>query len=542
METIAFENCYMCYLENNPYKYPSIDVETMIEGTTLESEFINTGWHIVPNFLWRHVVTPGQWTSLMMGCEAYKVKSISGTMYNPIPITTSLAIQRTNEFSAFNNCTYALTYTDNKYETQWFKWYDLARRDQLHLALKEGMIWEGTQQGDAAQNYTAKRYLWPIYSWQRPNMRTIIDNVWSQGKIGGAGVYDVDTQIDSTAILRHTRACPGGVFWDPFNCPDEIGELRAGKNAIGFSWTPHKIDEDKMFNLDALASFGQWTTDGPFCGVGRPGTWRRTTNMDPDTATTFGLAQKQPTSNSGVTSYDDYTIPNMAFLPIVPTKWFWKEIENSIIDTGEENVGPSSTHTQFKAWRKADKYYAGTEWEAYKYPVCQWFTKGIPLFDRQNTLIKTTTQISFKIKIVIEGKKRRSAYYAPTYGPISGDQIYYHTNKRAIMQPACIRYRTGGGRRTWQNIQALWEAGTDTNNTNHNISNFKAHPRLDIYKWDAGTTNPTTQEAMFYTNQHRPAGIPDGQRVHGKQGPGTNIRVTWHRDTDTAEITMEDDE
>lgn len=131
----------MTYIDNDPYHYPSIDVETILEGHNIEAEYTETGWHVIPNFMWRHVCTPGQWASLIIGCEKYAVKAIKGIIYNPIPITTSLAIQRTNQFSAFNNCTYAMTYTDNKYETNWYRWYDIPRYEQLHLAHKEGLIW-----------------------------------------------------------------------------------------------------------------------------------------------------------------------------------------------------------------------------------------------------------------------------------------------------------------------------------------------------------------------------------------------------------------
>lgn len=440
-----------------------------------------------------------------------------------------------------------MTYTDDKHETQWYKWYDLPRYQQLHLALKEGVIWSGSGTTDASgPNYNPHRYQWPKYRWQRPQMRTTIDNVWSQGKIGQAGVFDVDATGDG-AVTAPTRAWPSGIFWDPLNCPDEIGELRAGKNSISFSFTPCDADQGKMFNLDAIASFGQWTTDGPFCGVGRPGQWIETTTMDPDQACTFGLAEKQPNTagvgsgNTNVTDYDDYTIPNMYNLPIMPTKWFWIEQGRSIIDSMEENEPASNRGwTQVKNWRKGNKYYPGTEYEAATYPPCQWFTKGIPLFDATTSQIKTTTQVSFQISITLEGKKRRSAYYAPTHGPWSGDQLYYHTNKRGIFQPSCIRYKTGGKRRTWQNIQALLV--TQDKNSNYatqNVSNVKKHPRMDNYLYNP---NAASANDLFYTVAHRPLGIPDntGHSTLKTTQP-TGIRVKWTRETDSTEIIMDEE-
>nr|WPV87705.1 capsid protein VP1 [Chaphamaparvovirus anseriform 7] len=551
-ETIAFENVYMCYIKNEPYKYPSIDVDIMVEGTTAPWEYIDTGWHIIPNFLWRHCVIPRQWASLVTNCEAYALKAVEGVIYNPIPITTNIAIQRTNLFSAFNNCTYALTYDDNKYETNWFRWNDLTRQRQLHLSQREGIIWYGTQQvtGDSnnqTHEYYPTRYHWPIFGWQRPQMRTVINDVWSQGKIGQAGVFDCDTstQDTTTGILGHRHALPGGIFWDPFNCPDEIGELRAGKNSISFRYEAPDEDKGKFFNLDVMANYGQWSTDGPFCGVDRPGTWKQTTACDPDTATTFGLAEKQGTASGGnVTPYDDYTIPNFANLPLAPTKWFWHEVGKSICDSMEENEPASNAgHTQFKDWRKINKYYPGTELESCKYPPSQWFCKGIPLWDANNALIQTTTQVSFKIKLIVEGKKRRSAYYAPTHGPWSGDQLYLHTNKRCILQPAAIRYKTGGIRRTWQNINTLLKVGNTSQDNDRNAQNFKIHPRQDIYLWKTGLTD---KNQLMYDPRHRPAGINDSlaesyQDIAGrqhKQGDASNIVVTWSRDTDKTEIHM----
>ena len=122
----------MTYIDNNPYQYPSIDVANMVQDTIYDAMVVNTGWHIIPNFLWRHCVIPRQWNALVTNCEAYAVKGIKGTIFNPIPITHNISLQRTSLFSAFNNCTYAMTYTDDKYETQWFPWNTLERNKQLH--------------------------------------------------------------------------------------------------------------------------------------------------------------------------------------------------------------------------------------------------------------------------------------------------------------------------------------------------------------------------------------------------------------------------
>nr|QRK03689.1 capsid protein 1 [Duck-associated chapparvovirus 2] len=532
--TIKFSNVYMTYIDNAFFKYPSIEVETIILGTHKQAEYINTGWHIVPNFLWRHVITPRQWAQLVMECEAYQVKSIHGTIYNPIPITTNLSLQRVNLFSAFNNCTYAMTYTDKMYETSFFPWFELPVHKRLHLAQKEGVIWTGAMTQESSGSVTDhkySRYQWPIYQWQRPAMKTIFDNTWSQGKTGGNGVYNVDATVDES---NPKLAIPGGVFWDPFNCPDDIGELRAGKNAIDFSWSTAECDKGKWYNLDQMVQYTTWSTDGPYCGVGRPQEMFNTTKMDPAYATTYGLAEASatdPTHGSGVLAYEDYTIPNYANLPIVPTKWFWKEIEKSIIDMDQT----TGKNTAIPFYRKANKYWSGTEWECYTYPPCQWFVKGIPLCDANDDQIRTTTQVSFRISIELEGRIRRSAYYAPTHGPWSGEQLYTHTNKRAIFQPACIRYKTGGRRRTWQNMQTPMLSSTgDVTNTNK--SNLTEHARQDGYIWEFNKQ----LAAMCYNNDHHPAGIPDHASHNRMYQP--SIKVKWTKDTDSTEIIMEEDE
>nr|UNY47992.1 MAG: capsid protein [Chaphamaparvovirus sp.]UNY48114.1 MAG: capsid protein [Chaphamaparvovirus sp.] len=532
-ETIKFQNVYMTYIDNNPYQYPSIEVANMIQGTIYDAIEVNTGWHIIPNFLWRQCIIPRQWDSLVRNCEAYCVKGIKGTIFNPIPITHNISLQRTSLFSAFNNCTYAMTYTDDKYETDWFPWNTLERKKQLHLSQREGLVWTGTQTD--AQHHTPTRYQWPIYSWRKPYCRNLFDDNWSQGKSGQAGVYDTDA---TTSLADSHQAIPNGVFWDPFNCADEIGELRAGKNSIEFSWAPADCDANKFFNLDWLAAYSTWTVDGPFQGEGRPWTLYKTIDMDPGNFATYGLAMSQSQSNTGSQpkKYQDYTVPNMFNMPIMPTTQFWIEIKNSIVDWyGESSQQQSGTMTWFK---KPDKYWSGTEYEACTYPPQQWFCKGIPIYDAGNNPIKTTTQVSFRIEITLEGRKRRSAYFAPTYGPTSGDQLYYQHNSKGIFQPACIRYRTGGRRRAWQNMNTPQAFGNNTENKN----NLDRYPRQDCYQWkyDAASIGE-----IQYNQHHRPVGIGDDTSANHPSRSVKNIekiRVTWSRDTDSTEIHMDDEE
>lgn len=380
-------------------------------------------------------------------------------------------------------------------------------------------------------------------------MRTIFENVWSQGKQGQAGVHDVATGTADSMLREGKLVSPAGIFWDPLNRPEEIGELRAGKNSIGFNWNVHSSDEDKWFNLDLIAAYTMWSTDGPYCGIGRPGTFKDTSSMDPAVASTYGLASKSFTDSNGenATDYADYTVPNYANMPLLPTKWFWKELESSVMDwlPGQTSATSSSN---VPWWWKANKYWSGTEKESALYPPCQWFCKGIPLYDTANSIIRTSTQISFEIKLVLEGKKRRSAYYCPTYGPISGQQLYQHGNDKLIYQPACIRYRTAGMRRTWQNMCPEWvyTRGNGTQNQNQNIINVKKHPRVESFYYKSDVIDANDVDAKCrYNQKHAPTGLPDkgganrAQNIFGHKESQANIRVTWNKATDTTEIIME---
>lgn len=541
----------MVYVDNDPYEYPSIDLEHVVERDTIKNDLmIPTGWHVIPNFLWRHVCIPRQWDELVHGCEAYKVKSITGTVYNPIPITSNISLSRINLFSAFNNCTYGMTYTDDLYETDWYPWLTLRPEYQLHLGQREGLVWRGTQQSDS-NTYYCNRYYWPKYEWRRPNMRNIFDNTWSQGKDGQAGVHDTQIGLGDTSIKNGKLVTPNGVFWDPLNRPDKIGEIRAGKNSIGFHYSVHPSDEDKWFNLDVMAAFSAWGPSGPYCGQGRPGTLKETTAMDPIIASTYGLARRNTEDRrsqgsahgTGAIPMADYTIPNLAWQPIMPTMWFWKELQQTV---AEWLPGPEdqSTGNTIPYWWKINKGWPGTEKEACLYPPTQWFIKGIPLYDASNEHIRTTTQMSFKIKLVLEGKKRRSAYYCPTYGPISGQQLYYQTNRNMIFQPACIRYRTGGMRRGWQNIGAAytWKNNTSDANITANERNLKAHARMAPYKYQMDVTQTTFEDQCRYNQNHAITGVGDisGANRTVKEAMPT-LRVRWTRATDSTEILMDDE-
>nr|QKE54865.1 MAG: capsid protein [Parvoviridae sp.] len=452
MEDYNITNCYMAYVDNEAMLYPSRDEHTVLSGN-LTKRTIPTGWQIIPNLLWRHMCKPKQWYEMLIKYEAYSVAGIDCTLFNPIPITNNLSIGRTSLFAAFNNCIYCNTYTDELYETSWHPWYieTGTEADNLNLLYKEGVFYSGqsTTDGSTPGSYRAHVYKFPQYFWKRQFTVNEFSNQWSQGKEGQAGVFDT-----FNAQARNQQPIPAGLVWDPYERPEHIGELRAGKNASTYSWNIAGCDEGKIWNLDRIMDFSTWTTAGPYTGSHRPGTGKRYTDMDPEVITTFGAFVRNANSQKitppeGVASagqvcimYEDYAIPNWANMPIVPNVWTWHEIKNSIADIKMD-----------KAWQKIDKYWCGTENEQCKYPPCQWFIKGIPIYDAQESLIRTMVQLSVKITLRLKCKPRRSAYYCPTWGPFSGEQLFYHNPAKQIFQESYIRYRTGGGRRTWQNLQ-----------------------------------------------------------------------------------------
>lgn len=474
-EDHTITNVYCTYVENNLHQYASNDI-TLVWANNTVGRKEPTGWHVIPNILWSHVCTPKQWAELCIKYEAYHVKGISATLFNPVPITTNIAIQRTNLFAAFNNCTYMWGYEDTHYETAYHPWCDEPENKRLNLAFKEGLFFKGNMgamgsasdtnnpdYGQSGGNYTWSRYMWPLYEWRRPDHRTPYDSVWGQGA-KGSGVFDVYAGSENA---QGKIPMPGGIFWDPLNEPDSIKELRAGKNSMTFNWTCAPCDEGKFYNLDQLACWVPWTPAGPYCGGTRPGTWKYVYTEDPDQLVTRGLAQanNNPPQNDSVPDFHDYTVPDFSNIPVVPNVWFWQEMKASIAES--QNYQNNS----FNPVLKIDKYFPGTEWEQYKWPPHQWFTKGIPLFDAGDALIRTTTQVSCKISIHLACKPRRSAIYCPTWGPFACKQLYRHNLSSQIYQPNMIRYRSGGARRTWQNINRF---------TNDTASLYR-HPREDPY-------------------------------------------------------------
>nr|QKE54980.1 MAG: capsid protein [Parvoviridae sp.] len=443
-DSITFENCYITYIQNQPHQYPNQTTVNYTPGT----EF-NSGWHVIPNMLWRHVCNPRQWHTLVSNYEAYHVEGVDCTIFNMVPLTDQIAIQQTSTFTAFNNCVYGWCYTDDLYETDWHNWWahDTYSNEWLNLAYKEGL-----QRIGPSSN---KRNMLPIYAYKAPQFRQATDETWANSNISGSGVG-----------VYNQNATPSGVFWDPLNRPSQISELRPGKNAVHYTWQCHPCDENKWYNIDMLANWFPYTTTGPYnVHKPRPGQFSLSQQLDPDVLTTRN--EQGQDEDRGV--INDYTMPNLYNCPIVPMAWWWQEMQKSII--------PHSSHTFTETFLlKADLRFAGTEYEQYKYGPTQWFTKITPIFKEDGTNISCFAQISLLTKLHIKVKKRRSAYYAPTDGPYNWKQVYSLRPVDQCYTGSWIRSRTGGARRTWQNQHA--QNATNTNTPPDNRSHDREDPYL----------------------------------------------------------------
>lgn len=483
---------WMAYIHNDPCAYPTDD------SSTISQSHIDTGWHVFPNILFKHFMTPKDWVIFQSKYEAYHPKSISVEVFNMVPMTQQMAIQGSTVFTAFNNCIYGLCYEDLYYETSWYNWYEregVLDYIPLNLIYKEGRCCLPGQN-------TFKRYTLPKYAWRPPNSRTrsarTYDN-WNEGGNSWSAVYpggqaypNRPTQTGATYYER-----PSGVFWDPLNEPEKLLELRPGKNAIKMSWNCHPCDSHKWFNIDQLAWWHPYMPEGPYySGHLRPGEFTLTSECDPDRLST--QYEASPAVN-------DYTIPNWCNVPVVPMQWWWKEIQESIIPQEYSKTNWPNL--------RANQTFVGTEEECFKYGPHQMFMKLIPLFDTQGSHISCSANVSIKTTLTLEVKDRRSALYAPTHGPMSWYDMYTAQTVHLRFPPAMIRYRTGGMRRTWQNME--------DNQTTDTIAHAREPPYNLGHVNGAGTgiDNTRTTPSVSYSATSQTATIHLKRKAQPRMTP-----------------------
>lgn len=428
-EHISLSNTFMAYWENNPYSYPP--TYPIQKNNTLS---FYTGWHVLPNILWRHFLSPKQWYEMCINYEAYHVEGTSTTVFNPIPITQNLAIQGTNTFTAFNNTIYSMGVTDDLYETAYYNWYEDKIWKNWYVAYKEGHIPKTTTQDGITTSWD--RLTLPVYSWESGGTAPETNVTWTWNTSVDTGGQNFPT---SGTTWPHTdvneqRSFGSGCFWDPFCNPDSIQELRPGKNAMSFHWKTHGADEHCWYNLDTLAKLFPYQPESGYLGnTDSTGKYH-----GPAGSRVINPLYQQPEPQTSLSSLNKstwlpYTIPNVLNCPIVPISWFWIELERNLIED--------------KKTEKPQIGWPGTEWATPKYPPMQNFVKGVPLTDEHGTLVTTTTMACFRNTLHLSLKKRRSRMFAPTWGPMSWEMT--HALDGQFVLPT-VRYRTGGGRRNWQ--------------------------------------------------------------------------------------------
>lgn len=441
------------YIGNEPYSYPDYSAETVNTGAV-----VRTGWHVLANQLMSHYMTPAQWADLIDNSSTYQVTSVKMQLFNLVPLTETLSLSGTNTLWTFNNCLYALGYSDEYRETNYYNWMSYGstidaqtKRQRLtannaapNLFYKEG------KQASGGSNWI--QYSPPIYTYMRPLFRINSTRTMANSSLNAAGVGVYPCTTNGT---DHAQKQPAGLIWDPFNNPDALMELRPGKNEITFQ---HTFENAPKFNSDMFAYTAPYTTSGPYQGNDRPGCFAQTDECDPDM-----LTSRMENSSA----INDFTIPNYAYQPVVPSGWWWKELKESIMDT---------------TWlKKPNLHWAGTEREMCCEPPPQWFVKVMPLFRASPigsapTLIDCIANVAVRTTISFNTTPRRSAIYCPTHGPYSWWDLYSHLPWYMNFKGAAIRARAGGMRRTWQNYEFTTVGEVP------GLGSADAHRREDPYK------------------------------------------------------------
>lgn len=451
MSEFTLKTLRSIYVSNDYYNYPVFSCESWRPTCRPNQEVSGTGWQVIPNILWEHFCSPKDFYEMVIKFEAVHVKGVSCKLFNMIPLQSQLAIQGTSTFTTFNNTIYMMGYKDDLYETPPYDWNDTRTKNErgsqgknFNPVFKEGVTFTRTAQ-EPVFSEQSSWWKYPLGTKERENLATnklrqyLPEYVWAPGF--GQG--------DKCFTAEPTSGATTGAFWDPLNRPGSIQELRPGKNAIGFSWNTHECDSKIWFNLDYPALLWPYNRDYVYDDP----LYKRMVNK--------GLNNLWPPGDVNPANRGDsyaYGIhpdartrenrPNWRKLPIVPTRWFFEEMKASNINV--HNIWSAACeaggNTQW-VQRQWNVDQPGTEYEQYKYPPTQWFVKMIPLWDDQNQLIRLEAQMWMELSIHLIGKPRRSAIYAPTWGPMPND--LYETNPNVPFNLSDIRGRSAGARRTW---------------------------------------------------------------------------------------------
>ncbi|UTI93240.1 VP1 [Tilapia parvovirus] len=449
------------YVSNDYYNYP---VPTYSNDGHIRTaqDCSDTGWQIIPNILWEHFCSPKDFYEMVIKYEAIHVKGVSCKLFNMIPLQTQLAIQGTTTFTTFNNTIYMMGYRDSIYETPIFDWNSTRLKGARNLqglywnpVFKEGVTFNRAMNVPVVSTGTnwwtypipcvpptptaadIKRQYLPMYIWNMPY---------------GLGQAGLATEPRAGGMT--------GAFWDPLNRPQDLQELRPGKNAISFNWSAEECDSNIWFNLDSVALLWPYNRDYPW-DHDNPQFNTNAKNAETDF---FPPGFTDPRNQGDYITKQSYPqvkmrekIPNWRKWPVVPTRWWMKELQATQLlhDARWQLLYYSGTAPQQAAKYIQpifDMHVAGTEYEMYKYPPTQWFVKMIPLFDDDNKLIRLEAQMWMQLSLHIVGKPRRSALYAPSWGPMPAD--LYETDDNVEYYLSDVRGRSGGARRTWLGFDA----------------------------------------------------------------------------------------
>lgn len=290
--SVTFTNTRIAYIKNAANKCDYGTIQASPSGTTNFNYLQNTGWHVIPNQVFRDVMTVKDWNILVNTHRYFIPKSLHVTVQNLIPLTDDLSIAQDTTFMSFNNTIYALTYQDNIYETQ------PQQFQTTQPYYREGIAY-------ASATSVVKQYL-PIYIHRLP-------------------------------AISSTTALVAG-FWDPLVHAHQLGELRPGKNAIEFGWTRNATDNDKWYTTDTFLA----TTPSADTGDAAYYDDIRTFNWV-DEVVTPGEIWKQDPENPQlqkkmISEYKylwKYPIPNMfiKMVPIFNTKNALMKHEGQIVIT-----------------------------------------------------------------------------------------------------------------------------------------------------------------------------------------------------------------
>nr|QTZ83164.1 MAG: capsid protein [Turdus naumanni Ichthamaparvovirus] len=407
-------------VKNLKYYYINNDMNeyTSTQTATVKAPPQKTGWHMIPNNRWWRYFNPKQWYEIQQSSAGIRVNAIRCKVSNMIPITSTVAISNATTFSAFNNTLYAVAYDDKDYST---------------IPMHKDIEADGS-----------------------------FKNFWTRE---GAQVASAGTVEALNTLPQYVHNCHRALvdaesinWWDPFSDPDNLMELRPGKNAIQFEW------HNTVSAPTLIFEGGCWHA-GPYV-------------PETDVADPNKIDDVQ---------WTEYT-PNPA-----DKYWHMQMIEpggqvQQWIRKGWQNMSSS-----LQDWRSNTKYRPAGDWQnfsetynlrdgiMYTKPIPNWFIKIIPLFDKERNNIVAQAQVMIVWEMDYELIPRHSAgalIFPNSIPTVTNQQL---TTGASIGTYGVLQCHTG-----FTNLATVM----NTTNTNfHQASNIG--DALTTYAAPSGTTTVT---------------------------------------------------